>query len=216
MPHIISPSFLSADFLELGAAARMVNSSRAEWFHLDIMDGVYVPNISFGLPIVKALRKATDKVLDVHLMIVDPERYITDFHQAGTDILTVHAEATRHLHRTIEAIQATGMLAGVSLNPATPISAIEEIASMVDVVLIMSVNPGFGGQSFIKSSLDKVSRTRALLDRAGSKALIQVDGGVNLDNAAALYTAGADVLVAGNAIFGSDDPVATISQLLEK
>lgn len=215
MSTIVSPSLLSADFLDLGAAARMINSSRAEWFHLDIMDGVYVPNISFGMPVIKALRRATDKVLDVHLMIVDPERYIDEFRAAGADFLTVHAESTRHLHRTLEQIRASGMRVGVSLNPATPVSTLEEVASMVDMVLIMSVNPGFGGQSFIPGSTDKIRRTRALLDAAGSKALIQVDGGVSLANAAELRAAGADVLVAGNAIFGATDPVAMINQLAD-
>lgn len=193
----------------------MINSSRAEWFHLDIMDGVYVPNISFGMPVIKALRRATDKILDVHLMIVDPERYIDEFRTAGADFLTVHAESTRHLHRTLEHIRASGMRAGVALNPATPVSTLEEVASMVDMVLIMSVNPGFGGQSFIPGSTDKIRRTRALLDAAGSKALIQVDGGVSLANAAELRAAGADVLVAGNAIFGAADPVAVINQLAD-
>lgn len=215
MSTIVSPSLLSADFLDLGAAARMINSSRAEWFHLDIMDGVYVPNISFGMPVVKALRRATDKVLDVHLMIVDPERYIDEFRAAGADLLTVHAESTRHLHRTLEQIRASGMRVGVSLNPATPVSTLEEVASMVDMVLIMSVNPGFGGQSFIPGSTDKIRRTRAMLDAAGSKALIQVDGGVSLANAAELRAAGADVLVAGNAIFGAADPVAMINRLAD-
>lgn len=215
MSTIVSPSLLSADFLDLGAAARMINSSRAEWFHLDIMDGVYVPNISFGMPVIKALRRATDKILDVHLMIVDPERYIDEFRAAGADFLTVHAESTRHLHRTLEQIRASGMRVGVSLNPATPVSTLEEVASMVDMVLIMSVNPGFGGQSFIPGSTDKIRRTRALLDAAGSKALIQVDGGVSLANAAELRAAGADVLVAGNAIFGAADPVAVINQLAD-
>lgn len=215
MSTIVSPSLLSADFLDLGAAARMINSSRAEWFHLDIMDGVYVPNISFGMPVIKALRRATDKILDVHLMIVDPERYIDEFRAAGADFLTVHAESTRHLHRTLEQIRASGMRAGVALNPATPVSTLEEVASMVDMVLIMSVNPGFGGQSFIPGSTDKIRRTRALLDAAGSKALIQVDGGVSLANAAELRAAGADVLVAGNAIFGAADPVAVINQLAD-
>lgn len=215
MSTIVSPSLLSADFLDLGAAARMINSSRAEWFHLDIMDGVYVPNISFGMPVIKALRRATDKILDVHLMIVDPERYIDEFRAAGADFLTVHAESTRHLHRTLEHIRASGMRAGVALNPATPVSTLEEVASMVDMVLIMSVNPGFGGQSFIPGSTDKIRRTRALLDAAGSKALIQVDGGVSLANAAELRAAGADVLVAGNAIFGAADPVAVINQLAD-
>lgn len=215
MPRIISPSFLSADFLNLGRDAQTINRSRAEWFHLDIMDGVFVPNISFGIPVVKALRGATDKTLDVHLMIVRPERYLTAFRDAGADYLTVHEEACTHLHRTIEEIRELGMRAGVALNPHTPVSSLTEIATMLDMVLIMSVNPGFGGQQFISASLDKISRTRELLDRTGSNALIQVDGGVNTENAAALFNAGADVLVAGNAIFGSEDPVRTIQQMIE-
>lgn len=192
----------------------MVNDSAAEWFHLDIMDGVFVPNISFGLPVVSALRRSTSKVLDVHLMIVDPERYVDAFIGAGADYLTVHAEATRHLHRTIQSIQQQGIKAGVALNPATPLSAIEEVADMVDMVLIMSVNPGFGGQKFIESSIRKIRRTRAMLDACGSHALIQVDGGVGPHNARVLFDAGADVLVAGAAIFGSDDPQATIGAML--
>ncbi|WP_298063450.1 ribulose-phosphate 3-epimerase [uncultured Rikenella sp.] len=215
MPRIISPSFLSADFLHLGAAADSVNSSRAEWFHLDVMDGVFVPNISFGLPVVKALRRATDKILDVHLMIVQPERYVADFRAAGADYLTVHVEASTHLHRTIEAIHDAGMRAGIALNPGTPVCSMEEVAAMVDMVLIMSVDPGFGGQRFIASSLDKISRTKDLLLRKGSSALIQVDGGVNAENAAQLFAAGADVLVAGNAVFGAADSVAAIQQLIE-
>ena len=215
MPRIISPSFLSADFLHLGDAARTVNDSRAEWFHLDVMDGVFVPNISFGLPVVSALRKATDKVLDVHLMIVQPERYVADFKAAGADYLTVHGEASTHLHRTLQSIRDAGMRAGVALNPHTPVSAIEEVAALTDMVLIMSVNPGFGGQRFIASSLDKVSRAKDLLLRKNSPALIQVDGGVNADNAAQIFAAGADVLVAGNAVFGAEDPVAAIQQLIE-
>lgn len=215
MPRIISPSFLSADFLNLGRAAETVNGSRAEWFHLDVMDGVFVPNISFGLPVVKALRQATDKVMDVHLMIVQPERYIQDFRNAGADYLTVHVEASTHLHRTIQAIHDAGMRAGVALNPHTPVGAIEEVAAMVDMVLIMSVNPGFGGQQFITASLDKIGRLRDLLNRKNSQALIQVDGGVNKDNAAQLFEAGADVLVAGNAVFGAEDPVRAIQQLIE-
>ncbi len=215
MPRIISLSFLSADFLHLGDAARTVNDSRAEWFHLDVMDGVFVPNISFGLPVVSALRKATDKVLDVHLMIVQPERYVADFKAAGPDYLTVHVEASTHLHRTLQSIRDAGMRAGVALNPHTPVSAIEEVAALTDMVLIMSVNPGFGGQRFIASSLDKVSRAKDLLLRKNSPALIQVDGGVNADNAAQIFAAGADVLVAGNAVFGAEDPVAAIQQLIE-
>lgn len=215
MPRIISPSFLSADFLRLGEAAETVNRSRAEWFHLDVMDGMFVPNISFGLPVVKALRKATDKMLDVHLMIVQPERYVADFREAGADYLTVHVEASTHLHRTLQAIRDAGMRAGVALNPHTPVCAVEEVAEMADMILIMSVNPGFGGQRFIASALDKIGRMKDLLLRKNSAALIQVDGGVNAENAAQLFAAGADVLVAGNAVFGAEDPVAAIQQLIE-
>ena len=216
MPRIISPSFLSADFLRLGEAAETVNRSRAEWFHLDVMDGMFVPNISFGLPVVKALRKATDKTLDVHLMIVQPERYVADFREAGADYLTVHVEASTHLHRTLQAIRDAGMRAGVALNPHTPVCAVEEVAEMADMILIMSVNPGFGGQRFIASALDKIGRMKDLLLRKNSTALIQVDGGVNAENAAQLFAAGADVLVAGNAVFGAEDPVAAIQQLIEE
>ena len=215
MPRIISPSFLSADFLRLGEAAETVNRSRAEWFHLDVMDGMFVPNISFGLPVVKALRKATDKTLDVHLMIVQPERYVADFREAGADYLTVHVEASTHLHRTLQAIRDAGMRAGVALNPHTPVCAVEEVAEMADMILIMSVNPGFGGQRFIASALDKIGRMKDSLLRKNSAALIQVDGGVNAENAAQLFAAGADVLVAGNAVFGAEDPVAAIQQLIE-
>ncbi len=215
MARIISPSFLSADFLRLGESARVVNESRAEWFHLDVMDGVFVPNISFGLPVVRALRGATEKVLDVHLMIVQPERYVDDFRTAGADYLTVHVEASTHLHRTLQAIRDAGMRAGVALNPHTPVCAVEEVAEMADMILIMSVNPGFGGQKFIASSLDKVARTKELLLRKNSSALIQVDGGVNAENAAQLFAAGADVLVAGNAVFAAEDPVKAIQQLID-
>ncbi len=214
MARIISPSFLSADFLRLGESARVVNESRAEWFHLDVMDGVFVPNISFGLPVVRALRGATEKVLDVHLMIVQPERYVDDFRTAGADYLTVHVEASTHLHRTLQAIRDAGMRAGVALNPHTPVCTVEEVAEMADMILIMSVNPGFGGQKFIASSLDKVARTKELLLRKNSSALIQVDGGVNAENAAQLFAAGADVLVAGNAVFAAEDPVKAIQQLI--
>lgn len=193
----------------------MVNDSRAEWFHLDVMDGMFVPNISFGLPVVRALRRATEKVLDVHLMIERPERYIADFKAAGADYLTVHAEASTHLHRTLQAVRDAGMRAGVALNPHTPICAVEEVAAMADMVLVMSVNPGFGGQKFIASALDKVGRMKDLLLRKNSSALIEVDGGVNAENAAQLFAAGADVLVAGNAVFGASDPVAAIQQLIE-
>ena len=212
--RIISPSFLSTDFLRLGEAAETINRSRAEWFHLDVMDGLFVPNISYGIPVVKALRKATDKILDVHLMIVQPERYIDAFAEAGADYLTVHAEACTHLHRTLQTIRERGMKAGVALNPHTPLCAVEEVATLADMILIMSVNPGYGGQRFIESSLDKIARLKEMLLQKGSHALIQVDGGATAENAAAIFGAGCDVLVAGSAVFGSPDPAAVIEQML--
>ena len=212
--RIISPSFLSADFLNLERDVRMINDSRAEWLHLDIMDGVFVPNISYGFPVVKAIRSATDKVLDVHLMIVQPERYIDAFADAGVDFLTVHAEASTHLHRTIQAIKARGMKAGVALNPHTPLCSVEEILNDVDMVLIMSVNPGYGGQKFIDNSFSKIVRLKEMMMDHGSEAMIQVDGGVTLQNAARLFDSGCDVLVAGNTVFGSSDPKRTIDELL--
>lgn len=212
--RIIAPSFLSADFLSLGRDVEMINNSRAEWLHLDIMDGVFVPNLSYGLPVVSAIRKATTKVLDVHLMIVQPERYIDDFAKAGADYLTVHVEASTHLHRTIQAIKAAGMKAGVALNPHTPLSSIEEVIECADMFLIMSVNPGYGGQSFIESSLDKIKRLKKMITERGSKAIIEIDGGVSTKNAAAIFAAGCDVAVAGSSVFGSPNPVETIDQLL--
>lgn len=212
--RIISPSMLSADFGHLADEVGMINSSAAEWVHLDIMDGVYVPNISFGFPVVKYLRGATDKILDVHLMIVQPERYVEEFARAGADYLTVHVEASVHLHRTLQSIRQNGMKAGVALNPHTPISAVEEVVADADMVLIMSVNPGYGGQKFIEASLDKIKRLKELIVSKNSAALIQVDGGVTLGNARSLFDAGADVLVAGNTVFSSERPGETIAQLL--
>lgn len=214
MNKIISPSFLSADFLSLGKDVQMINESNAEWLHLDIMDGVFVPNISFGLPVISALRKATTKILDVHLMIVQPERYVDDFAKAGADYLTVHVEASTHLHRTIQAIHATGMKAGVALNPHTPLAMVEEVLCCADMFLIMSVNPGYGGQSFIESSLDKIKRLKAMLEDKGSKAIIQIDGGVNTKNAKSIFDAGCDVAVAGSSVFNSANPKEAIDQLL--
>ncbi|MBE9488217.1 MAG: ribulose-phosphate 3-epimerase [Bacteroidetes bacterium] len=211
---IISPSFLSADMLNLADDVKMINESKAEWIHLDIMDGVFVPNISYGFPIVKAIRKATKKVLDVHLMIVEPDKYIDTFAEAGADILTVHVEATTHLHRTIQAIKAKGMKAGVALNPHTPLSSIEEIIEDVDMVLIMSVNPGYGGQSFIEHSFDKIKRLKKMIVERKSNAIIEVDGGVNLKNAKLLFDAGCDALVAGSSVFNSENPQQTIIELL--
>ena len=196
---------LSANFGELDKDVELVNEGAADWFHLDIMDGVFVPNISYGFPVVKAMAKKAKKPLDAHLMIVDPDRYLSNFAELGVEWLSVHYEACTHLHRTIQAIKALGMKAGVALNPHTSITLIEDILMDVDYVLIMSVNPGFGGQSFIENALDKVRRLRKMIDENGAKCLIQVDGGVTTHNARALEEAGADVLVAGSAVFGAKD-----------
>lgn len=210
---LIAPSILSADFLNLGRDIEMVNNSEADWFHLDVMDGRFVPNISYGMSIIKTMKKVATKTFDVHLMIVEPEKYFSDFKDAGADILTVHYEASTHLHRNIQAIKALGMKAGVSLNPHTPVQVLEDIIADIDLVLIMSVNPGFGGQKFIPQALEKVKKVKKMITDSGSSALIEVDGGVTLDNAATLVAAGADVLVAGNTVFSSPDPAATIQQL---
>jgi len=191
----------------------MVNESQADWFHLDIMDGVFVPNISFGFPIIKQIKKYAKKPLDVHLMIVNPDKFIKEFKDAGADILTVHYEACTHLNRTIEAIKANGMKAGVSLNPHTPVSVLQDIIEYVDLVLIMSVNPGFGGQKFIGNSYNKITQLKELINNKNSKALIEVDGGVDMSNAKQLIDTGADVLVAGSYIFNSDNQTNTIAQL---
>lgn len=213
MSVIVSPSLLSADFLNLGRDVEMVNESAAGWMHLDIMDGVFVPNISYGLPIVSAVKKIARKPLDVHLMIVQPERYVEAFQKAGADILTVHIEASPHLHRTLQHIKSLGMKAGVALNPHTPVSSLEDIIQDIDVVLIMSVNPGFGGQSFIGHSLKKVEKLKQLIGQSGSQALIEVDGGVNLQTGKQLVDAGANALVAGSFVFNSADPQTTIEEL---
>jgi ribulose-phosphate 3-epimerase len=210
---IIAPSLLSANFLKLEQDCEMLNSSEAEWFHLDVMDGRFVPNISFGLPVIAAIRKATKKVCDVHLMIEDPGQYAQAFKDAGADVLTVHVEACRHLHRNIQQIKALGMKAGVALNPHTPVSSIEEIIADVDLVCVMSVNPGFGGQKFIPATLAKIKQLKALITAKHSTALIEVDGGVTLENASSIIEAGADVLVAGNTVFASSSPIETIKQL---
>ena len=215
MKHLVAPSLLSADFSNLAKEIEMVNNSLADWFHLDIMDGVFVPNISFGFPVVKAIKKLAVKPLDVHLMIVEPDRYIQDFKEAGADILTVQYEACVHLHRTVHSIREAGMKAGIALNPHTPVSLLENIVSDVDLLLVMSVNPGFGGQKFIRNTYEKIARLKDLLLRKNSQALIEVDGGVGLDNAQQLINNGADVLVAGNAIFNTTDP-AEIIRLLKK
>lgn len=212
--RIIAPSVLSADFLNLGRDIEMLNESDAEWIHLDIMDGQFVPNISFGLPIVSAVRRATTKVCDVHLMIERPETYIEAFKKAGADVLTLHYEANRHLHRAMQQIRDCGMKAGVVLNPHTPVELLEDLLPYMDLVLLMSVNPGFGGQKFISKTYDKIKRLRRMIDDGGYNVLIEVDGGVNTENAAELFDAGADVLVAGSAVFGAMDPKATIRQLL--
>ena len=215
MSVIVSPSLLSADFLHLSKDIEMVNRSQADWFHLDIMDGVFVPNISYGLPVVSQIKKMATKPLDVHLMIVQPERYVEAFHKAGADIFTVHYEACTHLHRTIQQIKAQGMKAGVSLNPHTPVSLLEDVIEDIDVVLLMSVNPGFGGQSFIEQTINKVDKLKKLIMESNSHTLIEIDGGVNFETGKRLVNAGADALVAGSFVFNSPDPEANIKGLKE-
>ena len=210
---IIAPSLLAADFLNLLEACSMLDRSEAEWLHLDIMDGRFVPNISFGLPVITSIKKATNKIFDVHLMIEEPEKFTPAFKAAGADILTVHVEACNHLHRNLEQIRSLNMKAGVALNPHTPISQIEEVLSDADLVCIMTVNPGFGGQKFITSMLSKIERLKNLIIKQNSKALIEIDGGVTLDNAEAIVKAGADILVAGSTVFNSADPEGVILQL---
>ncbi len=211
--HLIAPSLLAADFTKLADEMAMVNRSEADWFHVDVMDGRFVPNITFGMLIVSAMHRLAQKPLDVHLMIVEPERYIEAFRKAGAHVLTVHYEACPHLHRTIQQIRESGALAGVALNPHTPVSALEDIIEDIDLVCLMSVNPGFGGQKFIYQTLHKIRQLREMIDTRNAHALIEIDGGVGLHNAETLLQAGADVLVAGNSVFGAADPEATIREL---
>ena len=213
MKHLIAPSILSADFANLQSDIEMINQSEADWFHVDVMDGVFVPNISFGFPVITAIKHHAKKPLDVHLMIVNPDRYLQQFKDAGAAILTVHYEACTHLHRTIAAIHELGMKAGVAINPHTPVSVLEDILPQIDLVCIMSVNPGFGGQKFIENTYQKITKLRTLAKQLNTEVLIEIDGGVGHQNALALIKAGADVLVAGNAVFGAQNPMEMITEL---
>ncbi|MEE1225930.1 MAG: ribulose-phosphate 3-epimerase [Bacteroidales bacterium] len=213
MAHLISPSLLSANFCNLEKDIEMLNNSQADWLHVDVMDGVFVPNISFGQPVIKHIKKIAQKPLDVHLMIVEPDKFFEDYKNCGADIITVHYEACTHLHRSLSKIRQLGMKAGVVLNPHTPICVLEDIIDMCDLVLLMSVNPGFGGQSFIENTYNKIKTLKQLIERKNPNCLIEIDGGVNTQNYKKLIEAGADVLVAGNAVFASENPIETIKEL---
>ncbi len=213
MSHLIAPSILAANFGKLDKDCELVNKSKADWFHIDVMDGVFVPNISFGMPVIKSIKKIAQKPMDVHLMIVEPDRYIKDFKKCGADILTIHLEACNHLHRTIHAIKEEGMKAGVAINPHTPINLLKEVINDLDMVCIMSVNPGFGGQRFIENTYKKIEELDKLRQKTENNFLIEVDGGVNDKNYSKLIKSGADVLVAGSFVFNSSEPINTISKL---